>query len=43
MEQIKIHWTWDEHKAEQMKSLLEDYDIPCYITSPKLAEEALKH
>ena len=33
MEQVEIHRTWDEGKAEQMKSLLEDYNISCYLAS----------
>ncbi len=33
MEQVEIHRTWDEQKAEQMKSLLEDYEISCYLAS----------
>lgn len=33
MEQIEIYRTWNERKAEQMKSLLEDYDISCYLSS----------
>jgi len=33
MEYIEIYRTWDEQKAEQMKSLLEDYEISCYLTS----------
>jgi len=33
MELIEIHRTWNEGKAEQMKSLLEDYDISCYLSS----------
>jgi hypothetical protein len=33
MELIEIHRTWNEGKAEQMKSLLDDYDIPCYLAS----------
>jgi len=33
MEQIEIYRTWDVQKAEQMKSLLEGYEISCYLTS----------
>ncbi len=33
MEQVEVHRTWDGGKAEQMKSLLEDYDISCYLSS----------
>lgn len=33
MKQIEIHRTWDQQKAEQMKSLLDDYNISCYLTS----------
>lgn len=33
MQQVEIHRTWDGGKAEQMKSLLEDYDISCYLAS----------
>jgi len=33
MEQITIYQTWDVQKAEQMKSLLEDHEISCYISS----------
>lgn len=33
MEQVEIHRTWDKGKAEQMKSLLGDYEISCYLSS----------
>ena len=33
MKQIEIHRTWDGGKAEQMKTLLQDYDISCYLAS----------
>ncbi|MFP4136659.1 MAG: putative signal transducing protein [Candidatus Acetothermia bacterium] len=33
MELVEIHRTWNEQKAELMKSLLEDYEINCYLSS----------
>lgn len=33
MKQVEIHRTWNGQKAEQMKSLLDDYDISCYLSS----------
>ncbi len=33
MELIEIYRTWNERKAEQMKSLLEDYNITCNLSS----------
>jgi len=33
MEQIEIYHNWNVQKAEQMKSLLEDNGISCYISS----------
>ncbi len=33
MELVEIHKTWDEQKAELIKSLLGDYGISCYLSS----------
>jgi len=33
MEQVEIYHAWNVQKAEQMKSLLEDNGISCYISS----------
>ncbi|MBS3765989.1 DUF2007 domain-containing protein [Candidatus Bipolaricaulota bacterium] len=33
MELVEIHRTWNEQKAEMMKSLLEDYGVNCYLSS----------
>lgn len=33
MELVEIHRTWNEQKAELMKSLLKDYGINCYLSS----------
>ena len=33
MGHAEIYRTWDEQKAEQIKSLLDDYEISCYLTS----------
>ncbi len=33
MELVEVHRTWDEQKAELIKSLLGDYEISCYLSS----------
>ncbi len=33
MQQVEIYRTLDRENSEQMKSLLEDYDISCYLAS----------
>lgn len=33
MELVEVHKTWDEQKAELIKSLLGDYGISCYLSS----------
>lgn len=33
MELVEVHSTWNEQKAELIKSLLGDYGISCYLSS----------
>ncbi len=33
MELVEIYRTWDEPKAHQIKELLGDFDIGCYLSS----------
>lgn len=33
MELVEIYRTWDEQKAYQIKELLGDFDISCYLSS----------